>query len=510
MNALYTIDEIRAVEQAALAGLPCGTLMQRAGQSAAKLALTLLPAESKNTAILVLAGPGNNGGDALELASVLALSGLQVTILLFADKTKQPPDAINALRKAENSPASLMDEASIKDAQSVLYSRRWSLVVDGLFGIGLKKAIAGDLRELITAVNTLSCPVLALDTPSGLDPDTGAIASETEDGSGIAIRATHTITFIGDKPGLHTLHGRDHAGHVHVANLGIDTCLFTPPRCRLNDLSLFSGCLQKRMHHSHKGSFGNVVIVGGARGMSGAPILAARTALQCGAGRVYAAFLENAPTYDSMQPELMFRTSAGFDFSTAIPVAGPGLGRSSAAAELLKNVLKTNQSLILDADALNLVADNPALQESLIQRSQGTLITPHPLEAARLLGVTSGDVQSDRLNAARRLANRFNATTVLKGSGTVIASPGGETVINPNGNPGLATAGSGDVLSGICGALLAQGWPVWETALGAVWTHGKAADDLIRQGIGPIGLTASELIPSIRACLNKLTENSSN
>jgi hydroxyethylthiazole kinase-like uncharacterized protein yjeF len=201
----------------------------------------------------------------------------------------------------------------------------------------------------------------------------------------------------------------------------------------------------------------------------------------------------------------MCRRAHELDFSTMAVVIGPGLGTSAAARDILLQTLQADMPLVLDADALNLIAAESSLQKIAAQRQTISLMTPHPLEAARLLGSSGAAVQLDRRSAARRLASQYSAVVILKGSGTVIAGVDGEIVINPNGNAGLATAGSGDVLAGLCGALLAQGWPVWEAALAAVWLHGAAADTLVAQGIGPIGLTAGELIPILRDGLNRLT-----
>jgi hydroxyethylthiazole kinase-like uncharacterized protein yjeF len=494
--ALYSTAEIRDIEQAAMAALPPGALMQRAAQAASETALALLPAPRGNTKVLVLAGPGNNGGDALATAYLLAQAGLQVSVLLYADASRQPPDSQRALAQAKAGAVRFEDASDLRSLMSV----RWNLVVDGLFGIGLMRPIAGAQRALVDAVNTLDCPVLALDIPSGLNADTGAIVGQ----DGVAVRASHTITFIANKPGLHTARGRDHAGTVQIACLGIEDRFFKPPHAHIGHPGLFSHALRKRPHDSHKGSFGDVMVIGGARGMTGAPVLAARAAAQCGAGRVFAGFVEQAPAYDSMQPELMCRPAQDLDFSAATLVVGPGLGTSRAAHDLLAQALNAPVPLVLDADALNLIAVEPALQQKLTQRGQSTLLTPHPLEAARLLAASSADIQADRPAAARELARRFNAIIVLKGSGTVIARANCDIVINPTGNPALATAGTGDVLAGICGALLAQHWPAWEAALGAVWLHGNAADVLVEQGIGPVGLTAGELIPCVRAGLNRL------
>lgn len=495
---LHTVAEIRQVEQAALAALPAGSLMQRAGNAAAQLALSLLAEAAGTARVLVFAGPGNNGGDALETASRLASAGVAVSVLLYADADKFPPDARQALQRARASAVHFADTGQLPEQ----LSKEWSLVVDGLFGIGLQRSIGGDMRAAVDAINNVDCPaVLALDVPSGLDADTGNIVGGA---NGVAVCATHTITFIADKPGLHTAYGRDHAGEVAVDSLQIDHRLFPSPHAWLNGVPLFAGLLRPRRQNSHKGSFGDVAIIGGSRGMAGAAILAARAAAKSGAGRVFAAFIEDPPTYDSLQPELMCRLAHDLDFDARTLVAGPGLGTSDKACDALKRTLSGESPLVLDADALNLIAADGELQQMASRRSGMTVMTPHPLEAARLLASSSSVVQADRLAAARKLAERFNAVIVLKGSGTVIARPDSAVAINTTGNPGLATAGTGDVLAGICGALLAQGWPGWEAALAATWLHGHAADLLVTQGVGPVGLTAGELIPCVRAALNRL------
>jgi len=475
MNPLYSVAEIRDIEQAAAATLPPGTLMQRAGLAAASAAHDMMAGQP----VLVLAGPGNNGGDALEAAANLAQAGVEVCIIHLAGSGAVAPETARALARAQASDARFIDAMQAGEG--------WGLVIDGLFGIGLGRAPEGRARELIEAVNALSCPVLALDTPSGLDADSGAVI-------GIAVHASRTITFIGDKPGLHTLAGRDHAGEVLVAQLGV---ALPEASAQLNEVALFAHSLVRRPHNAHKGSFGDVAIVGGANGMAGAPVLAARAALFAGAGRVFIAAIDPGPSFDSIQPEIMFRDAASYDGSASTLVLGPGMGSSETALRVLQKALDGTSPLVLDADALNLIA---ARQLAV----RGAILTPHPLEAARLLGVTTAVVQGDRLAAARELAARFNAIVVLKGSGTVVANASGMAVINRTGNPGMATAGTGDVLAGVCGSLLAQGWPAWEAALGAVWMHGAAADLLVEQGCGPIGMTAGELPVAVRAVLNRL------
>jgi hydroxyethylthiazole kinase-like uncharacterized protein yjeF len=277
MTALYSLAEIRAVEHAAQAALPPGTLMQRAGGAAAELALRLLPPGSPHR-VLVLAGPGNNGGDALDVAARLATS-CEVGILLFADPAKLPVDAQQALQRARQSDAEFLD---IGQADALL-AQHWPLVVDGLFGIGLSRPIAGALRETVERLNASASIVLALDIPSGLDADTGTIVGE----DGIAVIAGHTITVIGDKPGLHTCDGRDHAGEVTVATLDIDAAHFPPHRAEISRPELFSHAVQPRRHNTHKGSYGDVAVLGGASGMAGATLLAARAALKSGAGKTW-------------------------------------------------------------------------------------------------------------------------------------------------------------------------------------------------------------------------------
>jgi hydroxyethylthiazole kinase-like uncharacterized protein yjeF len=490
---LYSCAQVRAIEEAARLSLGPGVLMERAGAAAAAFALDLLdlPDSGAAGAVLVLAGPGDNGGDGFEVAAHLARAGLDVEILHLRGATPTQ-DAARALQRAS--------DAGVRFVDDVPAGRPWRLVVDALFGIGLARPLAGRARDLAAWTAGVDCAVLALDVPSGLDADTGAILGP----DGAAVTATHTITFLGNKPGLHTGDGCDHAGAVRVDMLGADGLHQEAAQACLNGPAMFAEQLAPRRRNSHKGSFGDVVVLGGARGMAGAAVLAARAALFGGAGRVYTAMLDGAMALDPLQPEIMFRDAAGMDFDGRTVVAGPGMGNADAAIHLFGKALEAEAPLVVDADALNLAAARADLQARLAARNTPTVLTPHPLEAARLLGMTAAIVQADRLEHARELALRFNSVVVLKGAGSVIARPDGFVAVNTSGNPGLATGGSGDVLAGFCGALLAQGWPAWEAALGAVWMHGAAADWLVDDGAGPVGLTAGELPKAIRAVLNEL------
>lgn len=483
---LLEIDALRAIEREA-ADLP---LMQRAGLAAATLAASLCVGEGS---VLVLAGPGANGGDAFVTASRLRERFFDVSLVFVGDAERLPGDAAAACTSFVADGGELLTQ--IPDG------RRWSLIVDGLFGIGLSRAIGGDAAGLVASANELAardgCPLLALDCPSGLDAATGSVA-------GPAIRATHTLTFIAAKPGLFTGDGPDHCGSVSVATLGLDAAVAARARGKVLARGEFSAQLRPRLRNTHKGSFGNAGIVGGAPGMLGAALLAGRAALKLGAGRVYVGLLdENAPGVDPVQPELMLRPPAGV-LAGALDalLCGPGLGDSAAAQRLLANALALPVPLLLDADALNAIAADRALQAGLTARSAPSLLTPHPAEAARLLGSTVAAVQADRVAAARELARRHRAGVVLKGCGSVIAFADGRWFINTSGNPGMASAGMGDVLGGIVVALLAQGWPADAALLAGVHLHGAAADELAAAGIGPIGLTAGETIDAARRLLN--------
>jgi hydroxyethylthiazole kinase-like uncharacterized protein yjeF len=325
---------------------------------------------------------------------------------------------------------------------------------------------------------------------------------------GCAVRASHTLTFIAHKPGLLTLDGPDHCGDLRLDTLGIDPEPLLAPEGRLLDRDVLGGAIRQRAKNFHKGQAGSVGILGGATGMVGAAVIAGRAALKCGAGRVYLGLLTpRPPCVDYAQPELMLRKPKELfakSFVNAL-VSGPGMGKSDAARRLLAAALVAPVPIVLDADALNLIAASRALVASLAKRKAGAVLTPHPAEAARLLGVTTGGVQADRVASARTIAQRYRSWVVLKGNGSVIAAPDGKFWINPSGNPGMASAGMGDALSGMIAALMAQGAAPLQALLAGVYLHGAAADALAASGTGPIGITASEVIDRARTLLNRRT-----
>ncbi len=476
----------RAIEHSQRGTAP--PLMERAGAAAARLAQKLIAGNTLPP--LILAGPGNNGGDAFVVARRLKEEGLDPAVIFAGDAAKLPSDA------------RLAHDAWIACGGRVLADMpdhdQFSLAVDGLLGIGLTRPVEGRMAALLERINSLPCPVLALDIPSGLDSETGRIL-------GTAVLASHTASFIALKPGLLTLDGPDCCGEISVHELDLELASVDGGRTGFTIApALFSNQLRPRLKNSHKGSYGSAGILGGAPGMAGAALLAARAALHLGAGRVYVGMLERLEV-DLMQAELMLRDPEEL-FSLADCLAiGPGLGDSEAALDLLRRAIACELPLLIDADALNLLAKHPVLMAKLGRRSAATLLTPHPAEAARLLAVEVEAIQADRFKAALDLAQRCKADVVLKGCGSVVALADGRWFINTTGNPGLASAGSGDVLSGFIIALTAQGWPADQALLGAVHLHGAAADACVAAGWGPIGLTAGELITEARRVLNGWT-----
>ncbi len=482
---VYVTADIRRIEEAA--GHVSPSLMERAGAAAAELAAKLAGDTGKD--VLVLAGPGNNGGDAFEVATLLKAKFFRVAVVSPADPAAMPADAAKAAAKWRAAGGEVL--ASVPDG------RHWGLVVDGLFGIGMAREPSAEYAQLIDTANAQPCPRLALDLPSGIESDTGRAL-------GRALRATHTITFIALKPGLLTLDGPDHCGKVTVADLGLDVRALLAPTGWVAGRELFASALTPRPRNFHKGMAGSVVVLGGASGMIGAALLAGRAALKLGAGRVYVGLLaHDAPGVDSGAPELMLRhpdEALGMDVDAF--VVGPGLGQGERAEAIVGAALAIDAPCVLDADALNLISENEGLRRECVRRKGETLLTPHPAEAARLLLLKTEDIQRDRLAAARRLAGEFNAHVVLKGNGSMLAARDGHWFVNTTGNPGMASAGMGDVLSGFLGALLAQGC-TGETALVlGVHLHGAAADERARLGEGPVGIIASETIEPARRLIN--------
>jgi hydroxyethylthiazole kinase-like uncharacterized protein yjeF len=488
---LFDIAGTRLVEQGLALHLPARTLMERAGAALGKLALAIAPHAQK---IWIACGPGHNGDDGWQAACFLHHAGKNVLVSCLASQQDLPQDAQTAMQKAMT--------LGIHISEPPVDLGPQDLIIDCLLGTGSCRAIAGTMAHWVEIINTSEALILSADMPTGLNADTGEACSHANGEKGALVRADHTLMLLTAKPGALMAQGRDATGQLWLDDLMRNDSEHTvmagfQAHCELNP----QPTPLLRRHNSHKGSYGDVASVGGeslssrGMGMTGAAVLAATSALQAGSGRVLISLLASeknthSPDITLHQPELMQRHFQALDFKQLTVVCGCGGGM--AVGRVLAEVLQRSRSLVLDADALNAIARDTLLATLLRHRSAcnlPTVLTPHPLEAARLLGCSTSHIQSHRISSAVQLAALFACTVVLKGSGTVMACPGQVSRINLTGNAQLATAGTGDVLAGWIGAKLAQGLPAFEAASQAVFQHGQAADDW------PCGtrLTASRL-----------------
>lgn len=457
----------RQAEALALANAAPHALMGRAGEALARLAQALAP---HSRLFWIACGPGNNGGDGLLAALRLHQRGYAVWVTRAPGDPASGSDAEWALRQVLQ--AGLTVHATPPDGP-------WDLAIDALFGLGARPGLTPPHLDWLRQMRSCPSPLLCADLPSGLHPGTGQWLGPAD----ALLRppgTTHTLGLLTLKTGLYTGSGRDAAGEVWLDTLG------TPPLEASASAKLLGPPPPAQpAHDTHKGRLGRVWVIGGDRGMAGAAWLAGQSALRRGAGRVHVQLLAPQDTSVPRPLALMSATEWPTDAADLTVVAGCGGGGAIAAA--LPRVLSASPRGVLDADALNAIAADTSLQTLLQQRGvrqRPTVITPHPLEAARLLGCSAAQVQADRLGAARRLADWARCVVVLKGSGSVIAAPDGPLAINPTGNHRLATAGSGDVLAGWIGARLAQGESAWDAACASVFLHGQQADRAT--GAGPL------------------------
>ncbi len=476
------------------------------------LGRTLAQGNANTGHILILAGPGNNGADALLSGLLLDQRGFYVRALV-RDVAKAESPMPNASTESppiagsrSPSPLSSLSPLILADYKArqlpiANYAARATflsesvLIIDGLLGIGQNRPLADELRALVADVNRHDVPVLSVDVPTGLNADTGAILSGV---NGTCLRAHTTVTLLRDKPGLHTGAGRELAGEVIVEPLGCASARSAD--AELFDHSLANTLLPRRAVNSHKGSFGSVLIMGGARGMQGAAILAATGAQAGGAGKVFISS-PNHPIWVAEQAQWMTRAwLPSFDDIDAIAL-GCGLGNSDAALHALDACWNSTVALVLDADALNGLATE-SRNSTRPARPVITVMTPHPLEAARLLNCSTADIQNDRCTSALQIAKKFSCVVILKGAGSIVACPQGHYAIINSGAPTLAVAGTGDVLSGVLAALLAQGLSAWDAARLAAFSHGRAGEWMYQRLPLGSGLAAGELFDPIRQILN--------
>lgn len=488
-HALYTVAQVRELDRRAIDGHGVSgfELMQRAAAAAfASLQRHWPQARS----IAVYCGPGNNGGDGYLLARLARQAGFTVQVLALGE----PAPGGDAAR------------ARVACAQAGLQLHHWQVDlplpaadvhVDALIGTGLRRPPDGAARALIERLNTSDTPVLALDVPSGLNADTGQVA-------GIAVQARLTITFIAAKRGLYTGQAAAFTGSIELATLGLPAQLWQSapaPDARL----LQAATLPPRPRTAHKGCNGHVLAVGGEHGTAGAIRLCGEAALRAGAGLVSMATRpEHLLALHAARPELMAHAVNGPQAlepllqRASVLAVGPGLGRNAWGHALWLTALDSRLPLVLDADGLNLLASEPRV----FAAERPVVLTPHPGEAARLLDGTVAQIERDRFAAARALSKRFHAVVVLKGAGSLVAAPDGRLEVCPWGNPGMASGGMGDLLTGIIGALLAQGCSAWQAACLGVGLHARAGDRAARKG--ERGLIASDLLEPLRLLLNGL------
>ncbi len=489
-EALYRAAEIRVADRRA-AGLPGfgnGMLMERAGTSAFHATRERFPRARRWA---VVCGPGNNGGDGYVLARHARAAGLDAVVLLPAETTTPAGDARSARERwlAAGGSERIFEPASLARAD---------VVVDALFGTGLERPLDGVWLDVVRAINASARPAVALDLPSGLHADSGRVL-------GAAVRATVTVSFIGLKAGLFTGEGRTHAGVIVFDDLAVPATVFDglAPLARRLMATDLRGLLAPRARHAHKGEAGRVLVVGGQPGMAGAARLASEAAYRAGAGLVtLATHPTHAGVVGSTCPELItagIDTPAGLDGPlerASVLALGPGLGQGEWARRLFERALQSGRAPVVDADALNLLAAHPQVRADWI-------LTPHPGEAARLLGCSVPEVQAYRFAAARAIVQRYGGVCVLKGSGTLIAADAGAPLwLCDRGNPGLASGGSGDVLTGVIAALRAQGLAPVDAARLGVWAHATAGDRAA--GAGERGLMAGDLFAPLRTVLHEL------
>ncbi len=484
-TALHSAAQVRDLDARLIAaGTPGFELMERAAHGAWRALRQRWPQVNEVT---VVAGHGNNAGDAYLLAALAQRAGWQVHLYAVGDTARLVGDAACAYAEAKQ--AGITAQPWHADAPLA------GVVVDGLLGTGLTGEVRAPYADVISAINASGLPVLALDVPSGLCANTGTALGE-------AVRADLTVTFIALKVGLFTGEAPALVGELVFDDLRAEPKLVAETAYVAQRLSAATlAHLAPRSATAHKGQFGHVLVVGGDRGFGGAALLAAESTLRCGAGLVS---LATRPEHVSAalvrRPEIMCAGISSANQLTALSqrakvlVVGPGLGQQAWGRSLFSVARHADLPQVWDADALNLLAQKPAALAA------NSAITPHPGEAARLLGMSTAEVQADRPAAARALAKNFAAIAVLKGAGSLIAAPDGRLCVCDHGHPAMAGSGLGDVLAGVVGALLAQGMPAFEAACLAVWLHARAGEQLGEQGRG---LAASDLIAVIRQLLQE-------
>jgi NAD(P)H-hydrate epimerase len=485
--AVHTAEQVRALDRHAIDDLhiPSYTLMTRAGEAALGVLRSCWPSAQR---VAVVCGPGNNGGDGYVLARLARARRLEVVAVGLHEPGGLQGDA----RRAHDDFIAAGGTITGWHADCL---RGADVIVDAIFGVGLSRPVVAVAAEAIAAINDSEKPVLALDIPSGLHADTGEIL-------GVAVRAARTLAFLGLKLGFYLGEGPNCTGVVMLDPLELPPHALThvDAAATLIDEPSVAELLPPRRRTAHKGQQGSVLVIGGNIGMAGAARMAGEAALRAGAGLVTVATrTENVPAIVGARPELMCRGVAGAEELAAlieradVIALGPGLGRDDWAKTMFDTALASKQRTVIDADALHLLAQSP-------RSNQQWILTPHPGEAGRLLGKTAGEIQRDRLGAARAIARRYGCTVVLKGAGTLVVTDDARPAICDRGNPGMASAGMGDVLTGVIAGILAQSADLGAAARVGVLVHALAGDMAARRG--ERGLLATDLLTYLPTCVN--------
>ena len=521
-TALYRAEDVRELDRLAIeeAGIPGIDLMERAGAEAFRVLRERWPAARR---VSVVAGPGNNGGDGFVVARLARSEGLSVSVDLVGDAARLAGDAAtayrrmldaasggNAIRSGAAGDAATAHRCMLDAASGGNAARRGTpgpaddadVIVDALFGTGLARDVSGPAAEAVRAMNDSPAPVLSLDVPSGIHADTGRVL-------GRAVRAAATVCFIGLKQGLFTREGRECAGGIAYRDLGVPPWVLERVEASARRMAYedCAGMLGPRRGDAHKGRFGHVLVVGGDHGFAGAARLAGEAAGRTGAGLVSVATRPgHVAAMVAARPEMMVHgvespgdLDALLDRATVVAV-GPGLGRGGWGASLLERVVTTDCALVVDADALNLLSEGAAPWPGAGTRA--VVCTPHPGEAGRVLGEPARVLESDRFSAARALAGAHPGTWLLKGAGTIVAEAGAVPRVCEGGNPGMASGGMGDVLTGVVAALLAQGLDGFDAASAGACVHAAAGDVAARAG--GRGMLASDVIAALRPLVDRL------
>ncbi len=506
--------EMKKIDQVAIENykIPGSLLMETAAKFVAEKARERIEAENESRVVLIIAGKGNNGGDAFAATRHLHQWGYSVKVVSLVPREKvdgDPEIFLEILEKLDVPIIYVGNDNSLPVFERLVEEA--GLIIDGIFGTGIHGEVTGLFAGVIRIINESGKKVVSIDIPSGINGRNGQVC-------GIAVKADETVTFSLLKPGILQYPGKSYAGKISLADIGIPPAAIqsVSPDGILMDTTIAKSLLPQRPEDGHKGTFGRVIVITGSTGMTGAGTLAATAAFKTGSGLVYLAVPDTlAPVYGVTIPEaitLPLRGEDGASFTGNIEylteivhtmdavVIGPGLSTKLSVSKLVEEMITTcEKPMVIDADALNGIADNP---EILLKRKAPIVITPHPGEFARLTGVSVNRIQKNRIEQALAFSERYRVTVVLKGAGTIIAYPDGKYYLNNTGHSGMAVAGSGDVLSGIIGSLIGQGVHFNKAATLGVFIHGRCGEQLAMENWGEAGFTAGELcrwIPKVKA-----------